>query len=111
MVLLVGQISMPAWFTRSRLKFKVNSTTFRNRIPLVTNRASEINGSLNPSGVEAAAAKLFPTDRAYGQVLDGVRGQLGRNIDFSNQGDREAIGNALINHIRQPGGNDVTGAP
>jgi len=71
---------------------------------------SEINGALNPSGVEAVAGKLFPTDRAYGQVLGGVRGQLGRNIDFSNQGDREAIGNALINHIRQPGGNDVTGA-
>jgi RHS repeat-associated protein len=71
---------------------------------------SEINGALNPTGVEAVAGKLFPTDRAYGQVLDGVRGHLGGNIDFSRQGDREAIGNALINHIRQPGGNDVTGA-
>ena len=34
---------------------------------------------------------------------------LGRNIDFSKQGDREAIGNALIQHIRKTGGCDVAG--
>jgi len=38
-----------------------------------------------------------------------VRKQLGRNIDFSKQGDREAIGNALIQNIRRTGGCDVAG--
>jgi len=41
--------------------------------------------------------------------LAGVRKDLGRNIDFSKQGDREAIGNALIKHVRQTGGCDVNG--
>jgi hypothetical protein len=36
-------------------------------------------------------------------------GHPARNIDFSKQGDREAIGNALIQHIRQTGGCDVNG--
>jgi RHS repeat-associated protein len=38
------------------------------------------------------------------------RNDLGRNIDFSKQSDREAIGNALINHVRQTGGCDVNGS-
>lgn len=71
---------------------------------------TEINGSLNATGLEGAAARAFPTDRAYNQVLDGVRGQLGRDINFANQSDREAIGNALVDHIRQTGGSDVMGA-
>ncbi|HWB85158.1 MAG TPA: RHS repeat-associated core domain-containing protein [Bryobacteraceae bacterium] len=70
---------------------------------------SEINGVLNPTGVGAkTASSLFPTDRAFGGVLDSVRRTLGRNIDFSKQSDREAIGNALINHIRQQGGCNVS---
>jgi hypothetical protein len=51
----------------------------------------------------------FPTDLAYGEVLDGVRKDLGRDIDFSKQSDREAIGNSLIDHVRTTGGCDVTG--
>jgi len=51
----------------------------------------------------------FSTDKAYAGVLDGVRKDLGRDIDFSKQSDREAIGNALIKHIRQTGGCDVNG--
>ena len=57
---------------------------------------AESNAGLNPSDAMRRAGSIFPTDKAYLGVLDGVRKQLGRNIDFSKQGDREAIGNALI---------------
>jgi len=50
---------------------------------------------------------LFSTDKAYSTFLGGVRKSLGHNIDFANQKDREAIGNALVQHIRN-GGCDVT---
>jgi hypothetical protein len=69
----------------------------------------EINGALNPGLAGQVASSLFATDSAYGAVLDGVREDLGRDIDFSKQSDREAIGNALITHIRQTGGCDVGG--
>jgi RHS repeat-associated protein len=73
---------------------------------------SQINGALNPGSntLSGFASTRFPTDAAYAGVLDGVRKDLGRNIDFSKQGDREAIGNALVNHVRQTGGCDVTGS-
>ncbi|MFO0282117.1 MAG: RHS repeat-associated core domain-containing protein, partial [Acidobacteriota bacterium] len=69
----------------------------------------ESNAALNPTGIMRTAATTLDTDKAYMKVLDGVRKNLGRNIDFSRQGDREAIGNALIQHIRQSGGCDVAG--
>jgi RHS repeat-associated protein len=68
----------------------------------------EINGSLNGM-VTKGLEQLSGTDRAYAGVLAGVRKDLGRNIDFSKQSDREAIGNALINHVRQTGGCDLNG--
>jgi hypothetical protein len=71
---------------------------------------SEINGALNPGAVGQFASTRFSTDAAYAGVLNGVRKDLGRNIDFSKQGDREAVGNALVNHIRQTGGCDVNGS-
>jgi hypothetical protein len=49
------------------------------------------------------------TDKAYSQVLDEARNDLGRDIDFSKQSDREAIGNKLIAHIRRVGACDVAG--
>jgi RHS repeat-associated protein len=52
---------------------------------------------------------VFGTDKAYGQVLADVRKSLGHDIDFANQKDREALGNALVNHVRQSGGCDVAG--
>jgi hypothetical protein len=70
---------------------------------------TEINGALNPGTVGQVASTIFSTDKAYAGVLAGVRKDLGRNIDFSKQSDREAIGNALINHVRQTGGCDVNG--
>jgi hypothetical protein len=42
------------------------------------------------------------TDKTYGQVLGQVRRVLGHDINFAVQSDREAFGNALIQHIRQP---------
>lgn len=72
---------------------------------------AEINSFMNSDsfGKDVAGA-LSSTDRAYMGVLNGVREQLGGDIDFANQGHREAIGNALIDHIRSTGGCDVTGS-
>jgi RHS repeat-associated protein len=67
------------------------------------NSIAEINGLLNSGGSTRAAASQFPSDRSYMRVLDGVRGNLGRDIDFANQSDREAIGNALTQDARRSG--------
>jgi RHS repeat-associated protein len=73
---------------------------------------SRVIGNLNAlfnSIFDRLAGKIAGTDRAYSQVLDQVRKDLGGHIEFSSQRDREAIGNAMIHHIQQPGGNDVNG--
>jgi hypothetical protein len=67
------------------------------------------NSGLNPSGLRKDAATRFSTDKTYMKVIDGVRNGLGRNIDFRRQADREAIGDALIRHIRQSSGCDIAG--
>ncbi|HWB85160.1 MAG TPA: RHS repeat-associated core domain-containing protein [Bryobacteraceae bacterium] len=72
----------------------------------------EINTLLNDTGAKTQGLVLggnllFSTDKAYSTFLGGVRKSLGHNIDFANQKDREAIGNALVQHIRN-GGCDVT---
>jgi hypothetical protein len=72
------------------------------------NAIKEINGSLNGM-VTRGLEQLSGTDRAYAGVLAGGRKDLGRDIDFSKQSDREAIGNALIKHVRQTGGCDLNG--
>jgi RHS repeat-associated protein len=69
----------------------------------------EINKALNPSGLEKLAGTVFSTDAAMAKVFDDVRKELHHDIDFRNQGDREAMGNAIIKHIRDTGGKDVTG--
>jgi RHS repeat-associated protein len=74
-----------------------------------TKAIGEINGSLNGM-VTQGLEQLTGTDRAYAGVLAGVRKDLGRDIDFSKQSDREAIGNALIKHVRQTGGCDLNGS-
>ncbi len=59
----------------------------------------EINTSLN--GLASKGLMLIaPSDRAYASVLSGVRNDLGRDINFEKQSDREAIGNALIKSAR-----------
>ena len=70
---------------------------------------SDINNALNPTGAKGFLSSLQDTDKAFAGVLDDVRKTLGRNIDFSKQGDRELIGNSLIKHIRQSGGCDLNG--
>jgi len=74
------------------------------------NLISEANSLLNPKGATQFLGSRFSTDAAYNRILNGVRDTLGRDIDFSKQGDREAIGNAVIDHIRKSGGCDVTGS-
>ena len=66
----------------------------------------DINASLNPGVFKSKLGKIAGSDRAFSAILDAVRAKLGRNIDFSIQSDREAIGNALIDHIRLTGGCD-----
>src|SRR5215831_1221666 len=86
--------------------------SFSKNDPAGYNKAvSEINKSLNPEPDTPAerAGNFKPTDKAYAQVLNEVRKDLGHKLDFTNQKDREAIGNALIKHIRQTGGCDVNG--
>ena len=61
----------------------------------------EINTLLNDTGAKTQGLVLggnllFSTDKAYSTFLGGVRKSLGHNIDFANQKDREAIGNALV---------------
>lgn len=71
---------------------------------------TEINSLLNAGGVLRAMSSIIESDRRYTAILDGVRADLGRNIDFSNQSDREAIGNALIKEVRSSGGCSETGS-
>lgn len=73
----------------------------------------EINALLNGKSFVAAellgaVGRLLTSDGAYGKVLGGVRKNLGHDIDFENQKDREAIGNALVKYIHDTGGCDVT---
>jgi RHS repeat-associated protein len=60
---------------------------------------NEINGSLNGLASKALQ-QLAPSDRAYSKVLAGVRKDLNRDINFANQSDREAIGNAETKALR-----------
>jgi hypothetical protein len=53
--------------------------------------------------------QLFGTDVAMAGILSSVRKDLGHDIDFANQADREAMGNAIIKYIRETGGTAVTG--
>lgn len=87
---------------------KTDSVGFKTAI-------SKINGLLNGNStmaanfLKAAGGFFLPTDKAYGQILTGVRKSLGHDIDFASQKDREAIGLALVNHVRETGGCDVAG--
>lgn len=69
---------------------------------------TQANNLLNPSPLQRTLI-VADTDVAYVKVFDAVRADLGRDIDFSKQSDREAIGNKLIEHIRESGGCDVAG--
>jgi hypothetical protein len=53
---------------------------------------------------------IAETDETYNRILDGVRSDLGRDIDFSIQSDREAIGKAVVDYIREHGGCDIAGS-
>ncbi len=70
---------------------------------------SKGQGGLVLRGLAGLGGAAFGTDKAYSQILDGVRKSLGHQIDFANQKDREAIGNVLVKHVRETGGCDVTG--
>ncbi|WP_156032453.1 hypothetical protein [Parvularcula oceani] len=85
--------------------------SFKQRDPSGYNdMIAEVNALLNPTGAMRRTANARPTDAAYLEVVDKVRSKLGRDIDFENQEDREAIGHALVGEIR--GGNNcmVTGS-
>jgi hypothetical protein len=70
----------------------------------------EVNATLNQTGSFGQfASQIFPTDKAFVTLLDELRKKLGHPIDFANQADREAMGNAIIAHIRITGGCDIAG--
>ena len=71
---------------------------------------SEVNGLLNGEGYSGLAGSVYSSDREYQGVLDGVREQLGGDIDFANQDHREAIGMALIEHVRDATSTCTTGS-
>lgn len=71
---------------------------------------ARIIGSINSSFAARSVAGIgSDSDKAYTRVLDGVEKSLGRAIDFGNQSDREAIGNALIRDLRSSGACSSTG--
>ncbi|WP_234446945.1 RHS repeat-associated core domain-containing protein [Luteimonas sp. MC1572] len=76
---------------------------------LPTEQRNRITESINSSFGARWVAGSHPADRAYNRVLDGVEKGLGRAIDFGNQSDREAIGNALIKDLRSSGACTTTG--
>ena len=59
----------------------------------------EVNALLNAKGWQRRAGRFYGSDRAYQDVLDQVRDDLGRDIDFSSQNDRESIGHQLIDTL------------
>ena len=73
---------------------------------------TRIIDSINSSFARRNLAAFGPgakSDARYNKVIDGVEKKLGRPIDFGNQSDREAIGNALIKDIRSSGACGKTG--
>lgn len=55
-----------------------------------------VNNTLNAS---TALAKVFGNS-VLGGIISQVRSDLGRDIDFAKQGDRQAIGRALTKYVR-----------
>ncbi len=62
------------------------------------NAVTQINLALNAS---ITGAMTYFSDHDYALVLDEVRKGLRRDIDFSRQSDREAIGDKTIQHVRR----------
>jgi hypothetical protein len=68
------------------------------------------NRLINPSGMAGFGANALESDHQYQRALSEVRTTLGRNIDFANQNDREAIGNQLIQDLKLSGACTPTGS-
>lgn len=61
---------------------------------------AEINSLLYAEdGISRAAGRFYGSDAAYQRVLDGVRSDLGRSMDFANKSHQEAIGHALVEDL------------
>ncbi len=68
-----------------------------------TDRATivgSINGAFNGNG-RWWAGFFSQSDARYGQIISRAIGGLGHDFDFGNQGDREAIGRAIIDDLRE----------
>ncbi|MEI9933182.1 MAG: RHS repeat-associated core domain-containing protein [Rhizomicrobium sp.] len=70
---------------------------------------AKINELLN-GNLASVASHFTMVDNIYHSALSIVRSQIGRDIDFANQGDREAIGNELTRELRLQGGCTPTGS-
>jgi hypothetical protein len=119
-----GQITMSgealdsAIVHREQTQVQKELDVFRKAEPEAYGTAiKEINVLLNPNQRNVAQdtlgvadkATVGSTDAAMDVLLGDVQKSLGHDIDFANQADREALGNALVNHIRETGGCDLAG--
>ena len=80
---------------------------------LPANDRAAIVASLNSAFASRVAAFLSgqnSSNAAYNRVLAGVANDLGRPIDFGIQGDREAVGKALVADSRKSGACTITGS-
>lgn len=65
----------------------------------------EINGLLNGGALEGLAGVAGLTDRNVRSALDGVREDIGGDIDFGNYEHRVKLGDALTDMARKNNGN------
>jgi len=69
---------------------------------------ADSNKALNATGARGRCKACSGLTRLRQGDRSSTKG-LGGKIDFANQDHREAIGNAIIQHVRQTGGCDVAG--
>jgi RHS repeat-associated protein len=77
---------------------------------LQEDKRDRIISSINASFGRRLLGGGHARDAQYNKVLDRVEKSLGRSVNFGNQSDREAIGNALIEYLRTNGGCTPTGS-
>ena len=110
--IMAGRLSGPGLDDRMISMEQTKVQSMLDALP--ADRRTAIVGSINSafsSGIAAfASGQTNSSDRAYNAVLSGVAKSLGRAIDIGRQGDREAIGKALVQQLRNSGACTVTGS-
>lgn len=97
-----GRLSGPGLDERMISKEQTRVQSMLNALSKESRAA--IVGSINSAFASRVASFLSgqnSRDAAYNKVLAGVAKNLGHAIDFGKQGDREAIGKALVDELRR----------